>query len=70
MVILAEAICSSISLGSGLVMWEPQLGALEPRCQAVRHDMRSHGKAMYRRKDEAETLAFSDTTGIEGVLCE
>jgi 3-oxoadipate enol-lactonase len=33
----------SHSLGSSLVMWEPQLTALEPHFQVLRYDTRGHG---------------------------
>jgi len=35
----------SHSLGSSLVMWHPQLEALEPRYRLLRYDTRGHGKS-------------------------
>jgi 3-oxoadipate enol-lactonase len=39
----APVVVLSHSLGSGLVMWEPQLAALEPRFRVLRYDTRGHG---------------------------
>lgn len=41
----APAVILSHSLGSGMVMWQPQLEALEPHYRVVRYDMRGHGKS-------------------------
>ena len=35
----------SHSLGSSLVMWNPQMKALEPHFQVLRYDIRGHGKS-------------------------
>jgi 3-oxoadipate enol-lactonase len=35
----------SHSLGSSLVMWNPQIKALEPHFQVLRYDIRGHGKS-------------------------
>jgi 3-oxoadipate enol-lactonase len=35
----------SHSLGSSLVMWNPQVKALEPHSQVLRYDIRGHGKS-------------------------
>jgi len=35
----------SHSLGSSLVMWNPQMKALEPHFQLLRYDIRGHGKS-------------------------
>jgi 3-oxoadipate enol-lactonase len=39
----APVVVFSHSLGSGLVMWEPQLAALEPHFRVLRYDTRGHG---------------------------
>ncbi|MCU0579265.1 MAG: 3-oxoadipate enol-lactonase [Desulfobacterota bacterium] len=39
----APMVVLSHSLGSSLVMWEPQLSALEPRFRVLRYDTRGHG---------------------------
>jgi len=41
----APVIVLSHSLGSGLVMWAPQIKVLEPHYQVLRYDMRGHGKS-------------------------
>ena len=39
----APVVMLSHSLASSLVMWDPQLGSLEPHFQVLRYDMRGHG---------------------------
>ncbi len=39
----ASVVVLSHSLGSSLVMWEPQMRALEPSYQVLRYDIRGHG---------------------------
>jgi 3-oxoadipate enol-lactonase len=41
----APTVVLSHSLSSGMVMWGPQLEALEPHYRVVRYDMRGHGKS-------------------------
>jgi 3-oxoadipate enol-lactonase len=41
----APPVILSHSLGSSLVMWNPQLKALEPHFQVLRYDIRGHGKS-------------------------
>jgi 3-oxoadipate enol-lactonase len=41
----APVVVLSHSLGSSLVMWDPQMGALEPHFQVLRYDTRGHGNS-------------------------
>jgi 3-oxoadipate enol-lactonase len=41
----APSVILSHSLGSSLVMWDPQMKALEPDFQVLRYDIRGHGKS-------------------------
>jgi 3-oxoadipate enol-lactonase len=41
----APVIMLSHSLGSSLVMWNPQMKALEPHFRVLRYDVRGHGKS-------------------------
>ena len=41
----APLVILSHSLGSSLVMWNPQMKALEPQFQVLRYDIRGHGKS-------------------------
>jgi 3-oxoadipate enol-lactonase len=49
----APVVMLSHSLGSSLVMWNPQLGVLEPHYQILRYDTRGHGDS------EAPTGAYT-----------
>jgi len=41
----APLVILSHSLGSSLVMWNPQMKVLEPQFQVLRYDIRGHGKS-------------------------
>ena len=41
----APVVALSHSLGSGLVMWDPQMAGLEQDYQVLRYDTRGHGKS-------------------------
>ena len=41
----APLVILSHSLGSSLVMWNPQMKALEPHVQVLRYDIRGHGRS-------------------------
>jgi 3-oxoadipate enol-lactonase len=41
----APIVMLSHSLGSSLLMWNPQMKALEPHFQVLRYDIRGHGKS-------------------------
>jgi 3-oxoadipate enol-lactonase len=41
----ASIVMLSHSLGSSLLMWNPQMKALEPHFQILRYDIRGHGKS-------------------------
>ena len=38
-----QVVMLSHSLGSSLVMWNPQIESLEPRFRVLRYDTRGHG---------------------------
>ena len=46
---VAPVVVLSHSLGSSMVMWEPQLEVLEPHFCVLRYDMRGHGKSEVAR---------------------
>ena len=41
----APVLMLSHSLASSMVMWNPQLDALEPHFKVLRYDMRGHGRS-------------------------
>lgn len=69
----AQVVMLSHSLGSGLVMWHPQLEALEPRYRLLRYDTRGHGKSdtpkgPYTLEMMGEdAIALLDALGIDKV---
>jgi 3-oxoadipate enol-lactonase len=69
----APMVMLSHSLGSSLVMWDPQLRALEPHFQVLRYDIRGHGKSeappgAYTLELLAEdAVALLDAVGIDKV---
>lgn len=50
----APVVILSHSLSSSMVMWNPQLGSLEPHFKVLRYDMRGHGRS--EAPDGAYTL--------------
>jgi 3-oxoadipate enol-lactonase len=69
----APMVMLSHSLGSSLVMWDPQLRVLEPHFQILRYDTRGHGKSeappgAYTLELLAEdAVALLDALGIDKV---
>jgi len=69
----APLVILSHSLGSSLVMWDPQMDALEPYFQVLRYDIRGHGKSEvpagpYNLELLGEdAIAFLDALRIEKV---
>jgi 3-oxoadipate enol-lactonase len=69
----APVVMLSHSLASSMVMWNPQLGSLEPHFKVLRYDMRGHGRS--EAPDGAYTLemlaedavALLDALGIDAV---
>lgn len=60
----APVVVLSHSLGSGLVMWEPQLVALEPRFRVLRYDTRGHGGSEAVPGPYTFELLAKDTVGL------
>ncbi|MGQ9645402.1 MAG: 3-oxoadipate enol-lactonase [Thermodesulfobacteriota bacterium] len=69
----ASVVMLSHSLGSSLLMWNPQIKALEPHFQVLRYDIRGHGKSeappgAYTLELLAEdAVALLDALGIDHV---
>jgi 3-oxoadipate enol-lactonase len=69
----APVVMLSHSLASSMVMWNPQLGSLEPHFKVLRYDMLGHGRS--EAPDGAYTLemlaedavALLDALGIDAV---
>jgi 3-oxoadipate enol-lactonase len=60
----APVVVLSHSLGSGLVMWEPQLAALEPRFRVLRYDTRGHGASEPAAGPYTFELLAEDVIGL------
>jgi len=69
----AAVVMLSHSLGSSLVMWEPQMRALEPDYQVLRYDIRGHGSTdaptgPYTLEQLGEdAIGLVDALSIDGV---
>ena len=69
----APVVMLSHSLASSMLMWKPQLKALEPHFRVLRYDMRGHGgseapEGAYTLEMLAEdAVALLDALGIDGV---
>ncbi len=69
----APVVMLSHSLSSSMVMWNPQLGSLEPHFKVLRYDMRGHGRSeapdgVYTLEMLAEdAVALLDALGIDAV---
>jgi 3-oxoadipate enol-lactonase len=67
----APLVVLSHSLGSSLVMWNPQLNVLEPRFSVLRYDMRGHGNsdapegAYTLNQLAADVIALMDALNID-----
>ncbi len=60
----APVVVLSHSLGSGLVMWEPQLAALEPHFRVLRYDTRGHGGSEAPHGPYTFELLAQDLVGL------
>jgi 3-oxoadipate enol-lactonase len=58
----------SHSLGSSLMMWNPQMKALEPHFQVLRYDIRGHGKSEAPPGAYALELLGEDAVALLDVL--
>lgn len=58
----------SHSLGSGLVMWHPQMKALDPHFRVLRYDTRGHGKSEVSEGPYTLELLVEDAVGILDAL--
>jgi 3-oxoadipate enol-lactonase len=58
----------SHSLGSSLLMWNPQMKALEPHFQVLRYDIRGHGKSEAPPGAYTLELLGEDTVALLDVL--
>ncbi|MDZ7700162.1 MAG: alpha/beta fold hydrolase [Deltaproteobacteria bacterium] len=58
----------SHSLGSGMVMWGPQLDALEPDYRVVCYDMRGHGKSHAPEGPYTLDMLAGDVVGLLDAL--
>jgi len=69
----APVVMLSHSLASSMLMWNPQLGALEPHFRVLRYDMRGHGgsqapEGAYSLEMLAEdAVALLEALGIDAV---
>lgn len=69
----ASVVMLSHSLGSSLLMWNPQMRALEPHFQVLRYDIRGHGKseappgAYTLERLGEDAVALLDALGIDQV---
>ncbi len=64
----APVVVLSHSLGSSMVMWEPQLEVLEPFFQVLRYDMRGHGHSQVVKGAYSLELLGDDVIGLMDVL--
>jgi 3-oxoadipate enol-lactonase len=60
----APVVVLSHSLGSSLVMWEPQLPGLEPHFQVLRYDIRGHGGSGAAAGPYTFELLAGDVVGL------
>ena len=64
----APVVVLSHSLGSSLVMWDPQMEALEPDFQVLRYDTRGHGGSEASAGAYTLELLSDDTIGLLDAL--
>ncbi len=64
----APLIVLSHSLGSSMVMWDPQLEVLEPHFRVLRCDMRGHGDSEATDGDYTLDLLAADIIGLLDAL--
>ena len=64
----APIVVLSHSLGSSMVMWEPQLAVLEPRFRVLRYDMRGHGDSEVAKGAYSLEMLAQDVIGLLDAL--
>lgn len=64
----APVVVLSHSLGSSMVMWEPQLAVLEPCFRVLRYDMRGHGDSEVAKGAYSLEMLGQDVIGLLDVL--
>jgi 3-oxoadipate enol-lactonase len=64
----APMVMLSHSLGSSLVMWDPQLRALDPHFQILRYDIRGHGRSEASPGTYTLELLGDDAIGLMDAL--
>ena len=64
----APVVVLSHSLGSSLVMWDPQMEALEPDFQVLRYDTRGHGGSEASGEPYTLELLSDDAIGLLDAL--
>lgn len=64
----APTVVLSHSLSSGMLMWGPQLNALEPNYRVVRYDMRGHGKSDAPKGPYTLDMLAKDVVGLLDAL--
>lgn len=60
----APVVILSHSLASSLIMWEPQLKALEPHFKVLRYDIRGHGESDVTKGPYSLELLAEDAVGL------
>lgn len=64
----APMVVLSHSLGSSMVMWEPQLAVLEPCFRVLRYDMRGHGESEVTKGAYSLEMLGQDVVGLLDAL--
>jgi 3-oxoadipate enol-lactonase len=64
----APVVVLSHSLGSSMVMWEPQLAVLEPVFHVLRYDMRGHGASGVTKGAYSLEMLSQDVVGLLDAL--
>lgn len=64
----ASVVVLSHSLGSSLVMWDPQMDSLEPHFQVLRYDIRGHGHSEATKAPYSLELLSDDAIGLLDTL--
>ena len=64
----APMVVLSHSLGSSLVMWDPQMDALKPHFQVLRYDIRGHGRSEAPAGPYTLELLADDAIGLLDAL--
>jgi len=64
----APVVILSHSLGSGLVMWDPQIDSLKPHFKILRYDIRGHGRSDASAGPYTLELLADDAIGLLDAL--